>query len=140
MLRAPLKDQQNIPPPSSFLGAPLTPPPTCKKAFTQASRVIALFKDIEAGRHAGQHPWTEFQLARGEYDEIERQLRQDEWLFGFVKDKIRCAASKQIEVPANDGNRTDMTTMEGRTKLLFACRPVYMSSLLVVLRMQFEVS
>ena len=140
MLRAPLKDQQNITPSSSFLGAPFTPLPTCKKAFTQASRVIALFKDIEAGRHAGQHPWTEFQLARGEYDEIERQLRQDEWLFGFVKDKIRCAASKQIEMPANDGNRTDMTTTEGRIKLLFACRPVYMGSLLVVLRMQFEVS
>jgi hypothetical protein len=94
-LRAPLKDQQNITPLSSFLGAPLTPPPTCKKTFTQASRIIALFKDIQAGRHAKQHPWTEFQLAQGEYDEIERQLRQDDLLFGFVKDKTRYVISMQ---------------------------------------------
>jgi len=94
-LQAPLKDQQNITPPSSFLGAPLTPPPTSKKAFTQASRIIALFKDIQAGRHVKQQPWTEFQLARGEYDEIERRLRQDESLFGFVKDKTRYVISMQ---------------------------------------------
>ena len=94
-LRAPLKDQQNITPPSSFLGAPLTPPPTCKNAFTQASRIIALFKDIKAGRHAKQHPWTEFQLAEGEFDELERRLRQDESLFEFVKDKTRYVVSMQ---------------------------------------------
>ena len=94
-LRAPLKDQQNITPPSSFLGAPLTPPPTCKKAFPQASRVIALFKDIKAGRHVNQHPWTQFQLAQGEFDEIERRLKQDESLFGFVKDKTRYVVSVQ---------------------------------------------
>ncbi|KAI9759545.1 MAG: hypothetical protein M1840_003257 [Geoglossum simile] len=84
-----LLKEQHITRPSSFVGPPLTPPPTDKKPFTQASRVIALFKLIEAGRHIGQHPWTEFQLTRGEYDEIEHRLEQDEWLWGFVKDKIR---------------------------------------------------
>ena len=79
----------HITPPSSFIHAPLTPPPTDAKLFIQAPRVIALFKDIEAGRHAGRQPWTEFQLAPGEYDEIERRLEREESLFGFVKDKIR---------------------------------------------------
>lgn len=79
----------HVTPPSSFIHAPLTPPPTDEKAFTQAPRIIALFKDLEAGRHAREQPWTEFQLAPGEYNEIERQLRRDESLFGFVKDKIR---------------------------------------------------
>jgi hypothetical protein len=90
----PLKEHLHITPPSSFVDAPLTPPPTDEKAFTQAPRVIALFKDIKARRHIKQHPWIEFQLARGEYDEIERQLSRDEFLFGYVKDKIRCVDSR----------------------------------------------
>ena len=91
--QTPLKEHQRITPPSSFVGVPLTPPPTDEKAFTQAPRVIALLRDIQAGRHVNQNPWTSFQLARGEYDEIERRLRQDESLFGYVKDKIRCVTS-----------------------------------------------
>ena len=82
----------HITPPSSFIHAPfapLTPPPTDAKLFIQAPRVIALFKDIEAGRHAGRQPWTEFRLAPGEYDEIERLISQDQSLFGYVKDRIR---------------------------------------------------
>ena len=89
-----MSEHQHITPPSSFVVAPLTPPPTDEKAFTQAPRVIALFKDIEAGRHIQQYPWTEFQLIQGEYDEIERRLERDEWLWGFVKDKIRCVGSR----------------------------------------------
>jgi hypothetical protein len=88
--QTPLKEHQHITPPLSFVEAPLTPPPTDEKAFTQAPRVIALFKDIQAGKHIKQHPWTEFQLAQEEYDEIERRLRRDESLLGYVKDKIRC--------------------------------------------------
>jgi len=72
---------------------PLTPP-TDKKQFAQAHRVIALFREIRAGRHIKRHPWTEFQLAEGEYDEIERQLERDEVLSGYVKDKIRCVCRK----------------------------------------------
>lgn len=66
---------------------PLTPPQTDEKTFPQAARVIALFKDIEAGRDIKQRAWIEFQLAPGEYYEIERHIRRDESLFGYVKDK-----------------------------------------------------
>jgi hypothetical protein len=95
MSQTPLKEHQHITPPSSFVDAPLTPPPTNEKAFTQAPRVIALFKDIQAGRDINQHPWTEFQLAQEEYDEVERRLEQDESLLGYVKDKIRCVARNE---------------------------------------------
>ncbi|KAF2806326.1 uncharacterized protein BDZ99DRAFT_573887 [Mytilinidion resinicola] len=54
----------------------------------QVHQVIALFEEIRAGRHIKRHPWTEFQLAEGEYDEIERRLERSE-LLGYVKDKIR---------------------------------------------------
>jgi len=90
-----LKKHQHITPPSSFVDAPLTPPPSVEKAFTQALRVITLFKDIQAGRHVKQHPWTEFQLARGEYEELVCRLRRDESLFGYVEDKIRCVNPRE---------------------------------------------
>ncbi|KAK2765091.1 hypothetical protein FQN54_008790 [Arachnomyces sp. PD_36] len=80
---------QHITPPSSFRDAPLTPPPTDEKGYTQALRVIALFKDIRAGRHIKRYPWTEFRLSKEDYDEVERQLSRDESLLGYVKDKIR---------------------------------------------------
>lgn len=42
------------------------------------SQAIAIFKDTQARRYIKQHLWREFQLARGKYGEIERQLRRDE--------------------------------------------------------------
>ena len=39
-----------------------------------------------------QPAWAEVQLRRGEYDEIEHQLRQDGSLLEYVKDKILCIA------------------------------------------------
>ena len=138
--QTPMKDNQHITPPSSFVSTPLTPPPTNEKAFTQAPRLIALFKDIEAGRHIKEHPWTEFLLSQGEYDDIERQLRRDETLFGCAKDKIRCVALKNDTGVADDGNCIGITTTQEATDLLSACRLVYMSSSLIVLRTQFEVS
>src|SRR6186713_272438 len=88
---------QNTTPPSSFTKHPLTPPPTDEKRFLQAQRVLALLRTIRAGRHSKQDPWTEFQLAPGEYDEIDRRLKQDGTLAGYVKDKIRCVCLKHDE-------------------------------------------
>jgi hypothetical protein len=87
--------RDNITPPASFTSAPLTPPPTDEKTFTQASRVIAHFKDIQAGRHTRHDPWTLFQLSEREYEVIEYRLKQDESLFGYVKDKIRCVTCRE---------------------------------------------
>ncbi|KAF2466100.1 uncharacterized protein BDR25DRAFT_336652 [Lindgomyces ingoldianus] len=86
---APITKDSHITPPSSFATHPLTPPPTDEKPFAQAHRVIALFKEIRAGKHTKRNPWTEFQLSAEEYDEIERRLRRDEDLSGYVNDKIR---------------------------------------------------
>ena len=92
-----MEDNQHITPPSRFVGAPLAPPPTDEKVFTQAPRVVTLFKDIQAGRHLKRHPWTKFQLVQREYDEIERQFRREESLFGYVQDKIRCVTPGTME-------------------------------------------
>ena len=81
--------EQHVTPPSSFTQQPLTPPPTDKKHFTEAPRVIAHFRHIQAGRDTGGEPWKEFQLVQGEYDQIERTLQQDDVLSGYVDDKIR---------------------------------------------------
>ena len=88
--QASITQNPNITPPSSFANHPLTPPPTDEKQFAQVHRVIALFEEIRAGKHIKRHPWTEFRLVEGDYNEIERQLEQDEVLSGYVKDKIRC--------------------------------------------------
>ena len=69
--QVPITQNPNITPPSSFANHPLTPPPTDEKQFAQVHRVIALFEEIRAGRHINRHPWTEFRLAEGDYDEIE---------------------------------------------------------------------
>lgn len=80
---------RHVTPPSRSGDQPLTPPLTDKKAFTQAPRVIALFRPIQAGRDTGGEPWKEFQLVPGEYDQIERTLQQDDELSGYVNNKIR---------------------------------------------------
>jgi hypothetical protein len=76
-------------PPSK--GQHITPPyQPDQETFPQAARVIALFTDIEAGRHVEQQqPWTEFQLAPGEYAEIQRRITQKKSLSEFVKHKLR---------------------------------------------------
>ncbi|KAL5403793.1 hypothetical protein PMIN04_012741 [Paraphaeosphaeria minitans] len=67
---------------------PPTPPPT-EKPYVQAHRVVALILRNEAGELRVQEPLTEFQLAPGEFAEIERLLGQNETLQGYTKDKIR---------------------------------------------------
>lgn len=88
-LRASVTQDQKITPPPGFTERLLTPPPTDEKQFPQVPRVLALFKQIQTGRSTRRGPWTEFQLAEGEYDEVERRLQQDESLWGYAKDKIR---------------------------------------------------
>lgn len=51
--------------------------------------VIALFEEIQARKHLKRDAWTEYQLSAREYDEIERRLRRDRDLSGYVKDKIQ---------------------------------------------------
>lgn len=91
-----IKNHQQITPPQSFVTSPLTPPSTDKKAFTQVSQVIALFKNWEARGDIEKCSWVVFQLAKGDYREIERQLGHDEDLLRFVNNKIRFVLSRNI--------------------------------------------
>ncbi|KAF2788653.1 hypothetical protein K505DRAFT_255056 [Melanomma pulvis-pyrius CBS 109.77] len=80
---------QNVTPPPRFTDQPLTPPLTDKKPFAVAHRVIALFRQIYAKSDAERDARTEFQLADGEYDQIQSTLQQDDVLSGYVDEKIR---------------------------------------------------
>ncbi len=64
-----------------------------REALPASPTSYRAFETIQAPRHTKQDPRTEFQLAPGEYDEIERQLGRDEALSGYVKEKIRCVCS-----------------------------------------------
>jgi hypothetical protein len=48
-----------------------------RASFTQASQVITLVEDITAGKYINLQPWTESQLAPGEYYEILPRLKPD---------------------------------------------------------------
>ncbi|KAF2804388.1 uncharacterized protein BDZ99DRAFT_397834 [Mytilinidion resinicola] len=87
--QADITQHRHVTPPSRSTNQPLTPPLTDKKPFTEAPRVIAQFRQIQAGRDTGREPWKEFELAQGEYDQIEMTLQQDDVLSGYVEDKIR---------------------------------------------------
>ena len=81
--------EKSITPPSSFAKPPLTPPPTDEKQSTRVQRVLALFENIRAGTHNKKQAEVLFQLAEGEYDELNDWLGLKEGLFEYVKDKIR---------------------------------------------------
>ena len=84
-----IMQRQTVTPPPRFTDHPLTPPLTDKKPFTEAPRVIALFRQIHSEGIAERDTQTEFQLAIGEYDQIESTLQQDDVLSGYVEEKIR---------------------------------------------------
>ncbi|KAF1952018.1 hypothetical protein CC80DRAFT_573058 [Byssothecium circinans] len=86
--QANLEMQQQVTP-QSFADQPLTPPLPDKKPFTVAPSVLALWRQLQAHKDVGEDPWIEFQLAEGEYDQIQSELQQDDELSGFVADKIR---------------------------------------------------
>ncbi|KAL5118396.1 hypothetical protein ACEQ8H_003746 [Pleosporales sp. CAS-2024a] len=87
--QANIAHQQLVTPPPTSTKQPLTPPLTDKKQSLGVQRVIALFKQIQAGTDTVQDGRIEFQLAEGEYDQIESLLHSDDALSGYVEDKIR---------------------------------------------------
>jgi hypothetical protein len=87
--QADVAQHHHVTPPPSLTDQPSTPPLTDKKPFAGALRVIALFKEIQAGRNIKQDTQIDFKLAEGEYGHIERTLQQDDVLSGYVQDKIR---------------------------------------------------
>ena len=66
-----LQDSHKLRRPSNFIDTLLMPPMTDEKAFTQASQVISLFKDIQVGRH-------DKELSGGHEDGETAILRHDE--------------------------------------------------------------
>ena len=66
-----------------------TPSENLEEHYPQASRIIELCKSFQAGTYGEQPPWNHFDLKPGEYEEIQRRINSDEYLWGWVNDKLR---------------------------------------------------
>ncbi|KAK5012936.1 hypothetical protein LTR16_001959 [Cryomyces antarcticus] len=75
-------------PPVSYVNPPLTPPTSDTSSF-QVARVLRLFRSRQDGRLITKQPWTQIQLAPGEYEDIERRIEEDESFHAYVENKIR---------------------------------------------------
>ncbi|KAK4981952.1 hypothetical protein LTR66_009577 [Elasticomyces elasticus] len=86
--KVPLKPSYTIPP-TSYVNPPLTPPSTSDISSSQVARVLRLFRSRQDGRPITEEPWTQIQLAPGEYEDIERRMKEDELFHAYVENKIR---------------------------------------------------
>jgi hypothetical protein len=95
MSRPQITTPEDITPLSSFREPPLTPPSTDKKPAVEAQhRVIALFKRKLARRYIGENDWIEYQLAKGEFDQIQASLQNNDELLKYAETKIRWVDSR----------------------------------------------
>src|ERR1700744_6028767 len=117
------RDLQSTAPPSSRVDAPLTPLPADEKTFPHVAEILKLFKGLQTGELIERQLWTEFQLVRGEYDEIQRRIRRDETLHGYAEDKLRCAGHRHMSQLT--GILVDMTTTQTEIDSSFARRLLY---------------
>jgi hypothetical protein len=79
----------------------LTQSPQDKNAFTQVARVLTIFRLRMAGKDLDESDWREFRLADGEFEELESRLKQNESLFVFEEDKLRCFNKIKARATAN---------------------------------------
>jgi hypothetical protein len=76
-------------PPGSIIKGPLTPPPTADAKFSERVAVILrVFKDCKNG-HPPSVPWSVYKLNSREYEDLQRRLKDDVELWGYVDDKVR---------------------------------------------------
>jgi hypothetical protein len=47
----------------------------------------------KAGVNVAEAPWQSFQLRNTEFDELQRWIKQDEDLWGYVEDKVRYSSN-----------------------------------------------
>jgi hypothetical protein len=52
-------------------------------------RILKALKLRKAGVPVAEVPWQAYQLQNSEFDELQRWLKQDEDLWGYVEDKVR---------------------------------------------------
>lgn len=60
-----------------------------KRPSPRVQRILKFIKLRKAGVPIAEVPWQAYQLANREFDELQRWLKQDEELWGYVEDKVR---------------------------------------------------
>jgi len=60
-----------------------------KRPSAQVQRILKFIKLRKAGVPIAEVPWQSYQMKNREFDELQRWLKQDEELLGYVEDKVR---------------------------------------------------
>ncbi|TAQ83685.1 hypothetical protein B7494_g7995 [Chlorociboria aeruginascens] len=73
----------------SIVHGPPTPPLTADVELSGCvAEILRVFKGCKNG-HPPSGTWTVFKLNTGEYEDLQRQLKDDEELWGYVHDKVK---------------------------------------------------
>jgi hypothetical protein len=60
-----------------------------KRPSSRVQRILKFIKLRKAGVPIAEVPWQAYQMQNREFDELQRWLKQDEELLGYVEDKVR---------------------------------------------------
>jgi hypothetical protein len=68
---------------------PPTPPLTADTKFSgRVAAILRVFKGCK-NSYPPSIPWTVYKLNNGEYEDLQRRLKDDVELWGYVDDKVR---------------------------------------------------
>ncbi|KAF2761483.1 hypothetical protein EJ05DRAFT_536253 [Pseudovirgaria hyperparasitica] len=80
---------QQTTPPASIVDGPPTPPLSADaKSSARVVAILCAFKSCQTG-YPPSVPWTVYKLDSGEYEELQRRLKDDVELCEYVDDKVR---------------------------------------------------
>lgn len=80
---------KKITPPESIVNGPPTPPLTTDAKFSRhVATILRVFKGCKNG-YPPSGPWTVYKLNSGEYEGLQRRLKDDVELWEYVNDKVR---------------------------------------------------
>ena len=80
---------KEITPPGSIINGPLTPPLTADaKTSGRVAAILRVFEGCKNG-FPPSVPWTEYKLNSGEYEDLQRRLKDDGELWRYVNNKVR---------------------------------------------------
>ena len=84
-----LQSFKQITPPGSIINGPPIPPSTADTKFSRrVAAILRVFRDCKNG-YPPTVPWTVYQLKSEEYEDLQRRLKDDVELWGYVDDTVR---------------------------------------------------
>jgi hypothetical protein len=93
-LMALLDSSKQTTPPASIVDGPPTPPLTADgKPSGRVAAIFRAFKSCKNG-YPPSVPWTVYNLDSGEYEDLQRRLKDDVELCGYVDDKVKLVINK----------------------------------------------